>query len=347
LEAFIAEKAGSSRYLLTIGNFDFLAETDLPLTVGQKLSVSVEQLKPQVLLRLIDREAIVSAFAKDYLRNFRVNPEALQDIFTVGRELLPQKSLFEALPQGTREKILQVLKIMDALVFSSTSQKNPLFIKDYIANLGLLQEYGLVKMFQERKEAGTRPGRENLKGSLLKLAGELQDLVKKNYALAPEEAKNLHQLIKFTESSVKAIETQQMVNVFSREGDGAFTLQIPFLFPDGIRQGEIFIETGDGRGPENEKKRCRVVMFLSMDALGNLVVEASLREKTLGCSFKFEDPEARMFFSVLLEELRNNLSRQGYDWEYLSCVTENDFASRRAECRQALFCGQDSVNLFI
>ncbi|MCG6533828.1 MAG: hypothetical protein L7F78_03870, partial [Syntrophales bacterium LBB04] len=270
----------------------------------------------------------------------------LTDIFKTGKEVLDQKSIISLLPETTKASIRNVLKIMDNLILSPSSMKNPLFLKDYTSNLGLLLESGLMKILQEKRETKNSLPAENLKGALIKLSEELQDLMKKSGSLAPEDLQKLTQLHKFTEASVKAIETQQMVNIIYQESDGKYVLQIPLLFPEGIKKGEIFIEMENSKGKEGGKNPRHVVMFLSMDALGDIMVDTSIMGKKLGCLFKFDTPEAQAYFSSFLDGLRAALGSLGYDCEYMKCMSDENLATQSEEYRRELFDDRDAVNLF-
>lgn len=347
IHAGIVEKAGPARLLLTIKNQSFLADSDLPLKVGDKLLVRVEQLQPQIVLRVVNHEGAPSSLMNNYLRLYMEKPEALMDIFRRGSEVFNQNLPKGLLPESVKESIGNILRTIDSLIFSEGTSQNSSFIKDYAANLGFLLEYGLLKMLQARREQGRHQAPEGLKGAFIKLAEELQSLIKDGRSVGQEGAQKLTQLLKFAESSIKAIETGQIINIISQENDGRYALQIPLLFPDGIRTGEIFIETGEkGKGVEREKNRYRVAIFLSMDALGDMMVDVTMAGVKIGCLFKFEDREAQDFFTSLLPGLENALSLLGYDGEYLTCITDKNLSRAREECRSELLQNQDVINLF-
>ena len=124
IPVLIAEKSGSSRFMLIMKDRSFLADSDLPFTKGEKIMVKVEQLNPQIILRILNREGESSLIINEYNRNYSANPEALKDMFNIGRDIFNQKSLMELLPEKTKENIRNILKIMDASVFSPMSLKN-------------------------------------------------------------------------------------------------------------------------------------------------------------------------------------------------------------------------------
>jgi len=280
-----------------------------------------------------------------YLKLFLGNPEALLEIFQKGPAALNQQFLSRLLPETAKNLPGSATKMIDALLYSPKSLTDPLFLKDYAAKLGLRLEGNWLDLVQQSSD-NQRPA-ESLKSVLLKLADELTGLLKGGASLHPEELQKLTDLARFTETALRAIETQQVINVYSQENDNKYLLQIPLLFPGAIRNGEIFIELGKN-GPRGggKKKKCHVVMFLSMDQLGDMMVDASLNENTIACVFKFTDPEAQSFFSPLLAGLGQALRRIGYDSTALTSIVTEDLSVARQDHRREMMSEQDAVNLF-
>ena len=347
VEAIVAEKAGPSRFVLATKDNSFLANSDLPLNKGEKLMVRVEQLSPQIVLRAINRQEASSLIVAEYTSTYRSNPDALKDMFTIGKDILNQKSLIDLLPEKTKESIRNIIKIMDASVFSTATMKNPLFVKEYVSNLGLLLEYSLRKMIQEKGENGNPKPVETLKGLLMKLSEELKPQLMAENIAGKENAQKVAQLAKFTETAIKTIESQQVINVSYKTNDSSYVLQIPILFPEGIKTGELFIETEkEGEGGSAGKKY-RVVMFLSMDALGEMMVDASLTGNKLGCVFKFDDPEAKAFFSAFVGDLEKAVNLLGYECNSMKCMSLEALTETKEYYHRELFSDRDAVNVFV
>ena len=307
--------------------------------------VKVEQLAPQILLRLVAPEASPAGISNGYLKLFLSNPEALIKIFQEKQEIFNQQSLNRLLPETAKDTLQNVNKIIDALRCSPKTLTNPLFLKDYAAKLGLRLEGDWADF--ARQNGNNQLPAESLKSALLKLAGELSGLLTESKLMNPEELQKLTHLAKFTEASLQAIETQQMINVPSPENDNKYLLQIPLLFPEGVRTGEIFIELeNNGPGGEAKNNKSHVVMLLNMDRLGDVVVDASLNDNNISCVFKFTDPEAQIFFSPFLDGLGDALRRIGYDSPALTSIVTDDLTIARQDCHREMFYEQAAINLF-
>lgn len=347
VEAVVVEKAGPSRFVLTAKDYSFLANSDLPLGKGERLIVRVEQLNPQIILRAVNQQEVSSSIISEYINTYRSNPDALREMFTMGRDVLNQTSLMDLLPGKAKEYIGNILKLMDASVFSPSSLKNSLFVKDYVSNLGLLLEYNLRKTVQEKGERGNPRSGETLKGLLMKLSEELRPQLGGDGIAGKEDVQKVAQLAKFTEASIKTIECQQMINVSYKTNDANYLLQIPILFPEEMKTVDLFIETEKDGGGGNAGKRYHVVMLLDMDALGEMMVDVSLAGNKLGCVFKFDDPEAKEFFSAFLSDLENAASLLGYECNFLNCVLLETLKETREYYHRELFSDRDAVNVFV
>jgi hypothetical protein len=347
IPAVIAEKSGSSSVILTMKGQSFQADSHLPLAQGEKIMVKVEQIHPQMVLRILNRESTASLILNESNRSYSANPESLKEMFEIGRDILNQKALMELLPEKAKENIKNLLKIMDTSVFTATSMKNPLFIKDFISNLGLLSEHNLMKIIQNKGDICSLSADKNLKGYLIALSEELQVQRVDVNSIGKDDQQKITELIKYVERSIKTIENQQMINIPNREGDINYVLQIPILHPDGIKTGELFIETekqGDGH---TGGKKYHVVMFLNMDALGDIMIDASLVGNRFGCLFKFTDSDAQQFFSPFLDDLRQSITTQGYDCGFLNCITSETISESKEDYHRELFSERCGINVLI
>lgn len=349
VEAKVLAKSSPSKYLLSLKNYQFAADGEVNLQQGAKVMVKVEQLQPQIVLRILGQDGAVANLnlLTDSLRLYRANPEALMDIFQKGAEILQQSARNERLPESIKENIKNIQKILESLLISPASLKDPLFLKNYITKLGLSLERQWQALAGQDKSVGQQGPADSLKSSLLKLATDLQVLQKEGSVLDPAELPKVQQLAKFTEAAVKAIETQQLINVFSQESENKYLLQLPLFFPSGVRTGEIMIDAQQkGREDNGTRNKFHVVMFLDMDNLGNMMVDATLAGNKLNAVFKFADQGAQEYFSSLIDDLKVALRQAGYECDYLTCMMAADISSERKDCHREVLGEQDAVNLY-
>lgn len=341
----VVGRSETSGYVLGLKDLSILADSDLPLLQGEKLMVKVEQLSPQIVLRILNHEGATAPMFREYALDYSGKPDALRDMIQMGQAILNDDSLLELLPAATKVRVRHILKLMDASVFSTKSLDNPLFLKDLVSNLGLMLERHLAGLAQEETGAQKPKPEEGLKGLLIALSEELRIQAMDGSDPGKEKAQKVAQLTRYVEAAVKTIENQQMINISPRGDGDHYILQIPFLGPDGIRTGELIIDTEQDSPADRTGKKYHVVMFLDMDALGDIMVDAALTGRKLTCLFRFTDGDAQQFFSPLLEELKKSIQKIGYECGMLQCVTVETIGEIKEEYHRALFHDRCEINV--
>ncbi|MCX5836694.1 MAG: hypothetical protein NTX62_06960, partial [Deltaproteobacteria bacterium] len=80
LDARVLAHDRDHRVLLQIKNTPLIADTQIPLQTGDKLTVRVDQLHPNIVLRIISREDADIIKANEFVKLFRSNPGAFKDM---------------------------------------------------------------------------------------------------------------------------------------------------------------------------------------------------------------------------------------------------------------------------
>lgn len=94
VEATVMKALPGNQYLLNIKNYSMVADSQMPLMAGEKITVQVEKLTPAILLRVISASQGEAAVINKYLLLHRSNPAALGEIFSkIGELLTNSKSL--------------------------------------------------------------------------------------------------------------------------------------------------------------------------------------------------------------------------------------------------------------
>jgi hypothetical protein len=337
LEAVVRERFADNRVLVGLKDATLIADIEGPLADEKTLRVRVERLQPQVLLRVLKAPSDEMQRIGEYVRFQRAQPDALLKFLSTAATLLTSPDMEAAV--ADREMFQQILRALQSLLISREMVRNPSFVKEFLSQLGIFFEKDLEKAFLEKKP----PQEGTLKGLLLKLAASLQD--PSGSLPSTESTRRLSELV---EKGINAIEAQQVVNVLLQESNQTFMLQIPLLFPQGLRMQEVYIE-GD-REPsaeQDEQRRYRIVFFLDMTAIGTLMVDAGVKGQTVSCALRSEDAAVCDFINPLLTALQDRFLALGYDVAYLGCYPDNNLALTRDRYRQGLaLYEQDAVNVF-
>jgi len=321
VEAEVMESSRSGKALISLKGSAIMADTELPLTKGERVAVRVAQLHPGVVLRTIHGGISERAGVVDYLRLYRSDPKALSNLLMEGVDRFSPEKLGGLAAHLGKEDAKDIQNIFKSLIFSRENLKNPLFFKEYIHRLGYLMEQKLGEALKGRagRRAHLADALHNLKGALTKVSGRLQSLMKTG------DFPSAGGLDGFIRSSLQTIDSHQVINYLFQEYEGKYMFQVPLLFPDSRGMAEIFVKFGDrdsqGRGRHGGKT---VLFLLHMDALGDIVAEAKIETGKIHCVLKCSDKEICGFMRSFLGELRERLVALGYEIEYLECVTERD-----------------------
>lgn len=342
LEAQVAEVLPENRVLITTQNQRLIAASSIPLSTGQKLRVQVARTQPEILLRVIESEASKSPRMNPGLRAFLSDPDRLLRWFDQAGKIL--SALGDGnLSEGVRSCLQEMSRLLKTLILSDEAIRNPLFVKEFVSALGLDLENRLLKHSMQPPAAGAEMWRGNLKGLLAKIAEQLQP---GNSEQPASDA--AIRLGAFAKDGLQTLETHQLVNALLQSRDDVLMLQLPLLLSSGLSMADVFFHQKRSKDAERSTESCTVAMFLNMDVLGDLMIEARFRDAQVGCSIRCLNPEVRAYIAGNLEQLNEALKMLGLKVDRLDCVCEPDISRRRTEYLVRLSAFEsDAVNLFV
>jgi hypothetical protein len=347
LEAGVIEKVSNQKILITLKGINLPANCEVNLNAGDTIRVKVESLNPQVILRIVGRGDLEESRATDFLRWYRTNPDALSQMMTEAFRQFNTENLGKLLRYLPKEDFQNLFKIINSL-FLSPETKGSSFVKDYLSNLGLLTESQLRKVLEG--ESGKGEGDfhlQNLKSLLMKLSDDLHNLLAGKESFDHEEGIRLKILSEYVDSSIKTIESHQIINFVLQETESKYLFQIPVLFPDGVRKSDIFVEYDRNARREGYKGQYRIIFFLDMDILGETIIEAELKGDKIGCLIKCEDQGVCDFISPFLTELRESLSAAGCEIDTVKCIAGGDLVKEKIDYYQdRVLYARDIIDFF-
>lgn len=350
LEATVLEKLAGNKYTVALKDVNIPATSNSPLNIGEKLTVKVNSLHPQILLNVIGNNSQGgTTVVNENLLQWRANPEALVQVagkFAGIARLLKNIDFPEKFLEGDVKKLI---KLFDDIILSRQTKANRLFLKDFASSTGLLPESSLKHNVKDSSPKGiAKPLNDNLKELLLKLSAAANDTLRGDPQPDLELKVKLNNIMAFTGEALQAIEVSQVINSVFRESDNGLVLQIPVALADGFRLADVFI-TPDGKGEQGKKNfsSCSVALFLDLDILGKIAANANFRTGSINCVIRCEREEIRNLIAENLDELKNALTRTGYRVGYIDCVQEEGLTEGRKEflARQSFFVDQ-LVNFF-
>lgn len=351
LQTTVLEKSSGNKYMLALKNLHIPATSTISLNVGEKLVVKVSSLQPQIVLNVVEnKKQSDGAKINEKLRQWRVNPESLLQVIDKVAGFTKLVQTGELPSKISKSDIEKLIKLFDNIIFSPRTKNNQLFLKEFVSRIGLLLENSLKQLVAKASKGRIeKPLEDNLKALLLKLSSAVGEILRENKNLDIEIMAKLTNISAFTEEALKAIEIKQALNSVFQDSDNGLVLQVPLALADGFRLADIFItpEEKNGQGKMNFSSCC-ITVFLDLDILGKLAVNAGIREGCFNCLIKCEREEARDLLSGNLEELKNSLSAAGYRVGSIDCVKEEGLIREREEffARQS-FGAAELVDFFV
>lgn len=350
LEVMVVEKNAGNRYLLAIKNMNISAVSEIPLSIGEKIQVKVGSVQPQIILNLAGNQNIpVETKINEKLLYWRTNPNSLLQMLDKSSELMKDIQNINLPLKFSKSEVDKLIKLFDSMIFSNNTKGNKLFLKDFIANSGLLLENKLSRLVAEgTKGISSKQFEDNIKSLLLKLSAGIQELLKDNTKLDPQIKAKLMNMEGFTAEALKTIEARQSINIVFQESDKGLVLQVPLSVADGLRQADIFIRPDE---KNNQKvvdfSSCSIMIFLDLDVLGKISVNATVRDGSIRSLIKCEREDVQEIISSELSKLKSGLSGIGYRVDSIDCIQEEGLAQEREEYfEEQSFSAVGLVNYF-
>jgi len=348
----VAQKLDAKNVVVMIKGVPVAAETTIPLQAGQKINVEVQSLRPQILLRLVAGDTGGErARIAGYLKVFRAGPQAMTELFQSAGPLFSPDSLKTLSHSLLRDRSQALGQMIRTLIFSTETMKNPLFVRDFVARAGFLLEHNLGKALTENSPGAlnVQSQGDNLKSALIDLSAGIRTWLDTRPDIPEAEAAKLLRLAEYADRSVRTLETQQVLNVVAREQDNRFMVQVPFAFSQGPTMQDIFIEFGGSRGEEEREAGApfRVVFFLDLDALGEMMIDVGISGQDLTADLSCQKVDTVELVSSSLEELRENLDSLGFRVMRMTCDVRDDITLTKQDyVRNSSWYEGDVINFF-
>jgi hypothetical protein len=351
LTVSVLERLSPNQYRVSLKNVFLTATCDLPLNIGEKIQVKVQSIQPQIIFSIRDaQKQSPDMKINEGLIHWRMNPDSFTQLLSKVNDFLQMLKSGDLPLNASAKEIDSLVRLFKDVVFSTQTKMNPMFVKDFINKLGLLMENDLSKMSLQSARGGDVPLlMDNLKASLLKLSAELSEALRNSSKFDAEVTAKLMNLASFTSEALRTIEAKQAVNIIYQQNESGLYLQIPLAAGNSLRQADIFI-TPDDKNASSPRKYsfCSIMIFLDLDYLGELSIEASVREGHVRCVIKCECEEITQLVAASAGQLKEALSRIGYGVEQIDCLNASALERKRAEyIEQQLLGSVDLVNYFV
>ena len=344
VEARVMERLADGRFIIRIGSSHLTAEAEPTLKPGQAMTLRVDNLNPRVLLSVVPPpEERITA---EHLRVFRSNPGALTQGLAELAEIVGGMRGADLSRLAGRDNLSVLLDALASAMLGREQIERGFSLRDAVRSLGLTLEGDLRKAL-ESPGSNPVPSQAGLKASLMKVLEEFQAKLQ-SAEIQPADAKAIRELTPALERTVRAIESQQVLNVHFQETEGKLLIQVPLILPGLTGKADIFIRDEEwSHGKGDQKKAFRVVLSLEMDALGDVMAQAHFREKEATVRIYCEREPVASYISGLLPELEKHLIEAGYPVAKLVVSADSGAREAMKECiREELYGDGQTLSVF-
>lgn len=324
-EVTVVEKIAANKFLLAIKNMSITAASEIPLSIGEKIQVKVGSVQPQIILNLAGNQNMpLESKINEKLLYWRANPNSLLQMLDKSAEFVKDVQMLSSPLKFSKSEVDKLINLFNSITFSGNTRGDNLFLKNFMANIGLLLESGLSRLLSKgSKGILSKPPEDNIKILLLKLSAGIQELLKDGEKLDLQARAKLTSMDGFATEAIKTIEAAQILNIVFQESDKGLVLQVPLSVSGGLRQADIFIRPEDRGSPKGpDFSSCSIMIFLDLDVLGKITVNAGVREGSLRTLIKCEREDVQEIISNELAKLKSSLSGIGYRVDSIECIQE-------------------------
>jgi Flagellar hook-length control protein FliK len=288
-----------SKSLLLIKGGRVIARTHVPLNEGMIISLKVEEVSPNPVLKLLDT------------KSKNLDCVKISSILSGIKGNL-WKTLFEGLTHYPKfeTEIKQFRQLMNDLSQRLFLKSEPDLLRRIIEKSGLCWEAKLKNIFIQKKI-----GNDNVN----KLAEkDLKGLGLKILSLMDEKEVLLNRFL-------STIENIQLLNHMGLEQDKKIFIPMPIQFPDGyFTVGQLLIQlnqknNGDHEGEKKDNDFFKISFLLELSNLGPLRSDLTIKEKEIHGRFLLGKEETKLVIEENLPMFINTLGKKGFTVLHMEC----------------------------
>jgi hypothetical protein len=317
LNALVVDRMPSGNVLLNVGGREFVTPLDLPVQAGNRLQLEVQQVQPQMTLKLLANlsEAASSQLTQKNAPTFTSNHLGSHS----GAKPASVAALLSTLSAqpGLRALVAQT-PILSALVTALSAhslQANALSssaLSAAIDRSGLFNEANLTAGRSER-------ARDSSKSQLVQLQKAIGDLPAATLNL--ETRASLNALSDLTNAAIANLTQQQLISMPQEGGAQRWFFEIPLALGLNFVDLKITIERDEkAQGGEDDKATWRVDLSLDLPEAGPMRVLLTMADRDVSVVLSSDSPSVRSMVDSSFGQLKTRMIVS--DFRVKSLVTQ-------------------------
>ncbi len=325
LSGEVVNTIDSNNAIVRFNEFEVLANTTKELTNGETLTVKVESLNPQVIMRLIEADSLPEDKLLSILKRLPIQKadfgKSIENLIkTISNTI--SDSDFESEP---------LLKFKEALFnfpIKLSDDIKPEDIKKIIKDSGIFYEDKILKLLE------TGLSKESIKELNNDIKNKLMLFIKDSIP-TNDNLKINKELEKGLKNLISNIETHQSVNILAQSDSKInpeqknFIFQIPYIIQNEFKTINFYLKNKkQGKGEEKLKEEYSLVFILDMINTGMLRINVNIKDKNVYCHINTEKEKVASFFKQFAPDLTKQLSSIGLNATVECSVVRKEYISK-------------------
>lgn len=325
LSGEVVNTIDSNNAIVRFNEFEVLANTTKELTNGEPLTVKVESLNPQVIMRLIEADSLPEDKLLSILKRLPIQKadfgKSIENLIkTISNNI--SDSNFKSEP---------LLKFKEALFnfpIKLSDDIKPEDIKKIIKDSGIFYEDKILKLLE------TGLSKESIKELNNDIKNKLMLFIK-DYMPTSDNLKINKELEKGLKNLINNIESHQSVNILAQSDSKInpeqknFIFQIPYIIQNEFKTIKFYLKNKkQGKGEEKLKEEYSLVFILDMINTGMLRINVNIKDKDVYCNINTEKEKVASFFKQFAPDLTKQLSSIGLNVTVECSVVRKEYISK-------------------
>lgn len=290
LNALVVDRMPSGNVLLSVGGREFVTSLDLPVQAGSRLQLEVQQLQPQVTLKMLGKGSDIgstqlaqsnsqSLLFSTSASSTEVKPASVASLLAT----LSAQPGFKALAAQ-----VPVLNNLIAALAPQSLQANAL------SSSALAALIGRSGLFNEANLAGDRGdrARNSSKTVLAQLQKAISELSTTN--LNSDTRSALSALSDLTNAALANLTQQQLASIPQDSGAQRWCFGIPLAYRGDFLDLNLIVERDkSGTDSSSEEQTWRVDLLLTLPEIGPLRVLMTMKGREVSAIFNSDSARVR------------------------------------------------------
>jgi Flagellar hook-length control protein FliK len=311
--------------LLLIKGKSIMAKTHIPLMEGSVISLKVEEVHPNPILKL--------------LGTINKNIETINtSIILTGLKKNLWKAIIEnidhyILPDNDKEVFKELVDDISKKLFL---KPNPDLLRELLDKSGIGWEAKLRKIITSKTYNNKTNINELITSDLKGLGSKI---------LSVMEGQN-----DLFEKFISTIKNVQLLNQLGLEQERKIFIPFPLQFPDNFfSMGQLLIHLNENKkdddGKGNNKDLFRISFLLEMSNLGPLRADLVVRQKQINGRFLIVEEEAKIIIEKQLPSLIKTLENKGFVIPNFECQMKKPFEIKDSLIKEIIHKENHNINL--